>query len=170
MTLTLKHALTAIILVLIFPAPVAAGPLEDYKDALAADTRGDYATALRLLRPLAEQGHAGAQWRLGNAYETGHGVPKNEAEALKWYLLAADQGDGWARYSLGLLYLTGRPSIPQDLVTALMWLILAADDSPAPFTLWVQVRDIATQLMNPAQIAEAQKRARDWKPTRQSPR
>jgi hypothetical protein len=54
----LKHALTAIILVLSLAAPVAAGPIED---ARAANLRGDYATALRLLRPLADQGDAFAQ-------------------------------------------------------------------------------------------------------------
>jgi len=46
MKLTLTHALATIILVLIFAAPVAAGPLEDYKDALAARSRSDHATAL----------------------------------------------------------------------------------------------------------------------------
>jgi hypothetical protein len=55
MKLTLKHALAAIILVLSFAAPVAAGP---YEDAVAAFGRGDYATALRLIRPLADQGNA----------------------------------------------------------------------------------------------------------------
>ena len=61
MKLTLKHALAAILLMLSFAAPVAAGPLED---ADAAVKRRDYATALRLIRPLAEQGDATAQYNL----------------------------------------------------------------------------------------------------------
>jgi hypothetical protein len=53
----LKHAFAAGILLLSFAAPVVTGPLED---ATAADDRGDYATALRLLRELADQGNARA--------------------------------------------------------------------------------------------------------------
>ena len=55
---TLKHALAAIILVLSFATPVAAGPFED---ADAAYGRGDYATALRIRRTLAYQGDPVAQ-------------------------------------------------------------------------------------------------------------
>jgi hypothetical protein len=47
----LKHALAALIVVFSF-APVTAGPLDD---AYAASAKGDYATALRLVRPLADQ-------------------------------------------------------------------------------------------------------------------
>jgi hypothetical protein len=57
-----KHALAAINVVLSLAAPVAAGP---YEDAAAAYNGGDYAAALRLLRPLANQGNAGAQFNLG---------------------------------------------------------------------------------------------------------
>jgi hypothetical protein len=48
MKLALKHAITAIILMLRFPTPGGAGPLED---ADAAIKRRDYATAVRLIRP-----------------------------------------------------------------------------------------------------------------------
>ncbi len=50
---------------------VRAGPLED---ATAAYQHGDYATALRLSRPLAEQGHARAQITLGTMYAEGKGT------------------------------------------------------------------------------------------------
>lgn len=82
MKLTLKHALTAIMLVLSFATPVVAGQFED---AAAANGRGDYATALRLLRPLAGQGNASAQYNLGIMYELGQGVPQSYAEAVMWY-------------------------------------------------------------------------------------
>jgi TPR repeat protein len=68
----LKHAFAAINVVLSLAAPVAAGPWED---AAAAYSRGDYATTLRLLRPLANQGDAGAQYNLGLMYAKGDGVP-----------------------------------------------------------------------------------------------
>ena len=93
MKLTFKHAIIAIILMLSFAPPVAAGPLEETDAADAAYAKGDYATALRLLRPLADQGDAVAQYNLGVMHANGHGVPQNYAEAAKWYRLAADQGD-----------------------------------------------------------------------------
>jgi len=60
-----------------------AGPLEDGEAAYA---RKDYATALELFRPLAEQGDAQAQYNLGVMYDTGEGVPQDYALAVKWYL------------------------------------------------------------------------------------
>ena len=57
MNLTQQHAIAAIILALSIAAPAAAGPLDD---ADAAIKRRDYATAVRLIRPVAEQGDASA--------------------------------------------------------------------------------------------------------------
>ena len=73
-----RAIVAAVILVLSFVAPVAAGPLED---AIGAHNRHDYATAQRLYRPLAEQGNAIAQTNLGVLYANGLGVPKDFAEA-----------------------------------------------------------------------------------------
>jgi TPR repeat protein len=80
----------ATIMALLSFAPVTAGPLED---AVAAYVRGDNETAVRVLRPLAEQGDARAQYHLGTRYFTGSGVPQDYAEALKWFRLSADQGN-----------------------------------------------------------------------------
>jgi len=57
-----KTFFATVALALSFTMPVAAGPLEDAK----AYDRGDYATALRLIRPLADQGDAAAQYLLGS--------------------------------------------------------------------------------------------------------
>jgi TPR repeat protein len=67
----------------------AAGPLED---ADAAIKRRDYATAARVIRPLAEQGDANAQYALGIYYENGLGVPQDRVKAYMWLSLAASQG------------------------------------------------------------------------------
>ena len=64
---------------------------QDFQKGLDAARNGDYATALRELRPLAEQGHAIAQYNLGVMYEFGHGVAQDYAEAVKWWRLAAEQ-------------------------------------------------------------------------------
>jgi TPR repeat protein len=159
--------LATTILLLGFAARAFAGPDEDYKEASAASFRGDYPTALRLFRSAADLGHAGAQFSLGEAYRHGFGVEKNDAEALKWYRLAADQGDAWGQHSVGLMYATGSAAVPQDLVTALVWLDLAAVNSPLP-GLMIPVRDMVARMMTPEQIAEAQALAREWRPTKRS--
>jgi len=127
MKLRLKHAIAAIILALSVSAPVTAGPLED---ADAAIKRRDYTTALRLIRPLAEQGDASAQYNLGVFYDNGLGVPQDLVRAYMWFTLSAAQGK----------------------------------DGAAVF------RDLIARRMTPTQITEAQKLAREWKPTKQQPR
>jgi TPR repeat protein len=126
MKLSLKQVAAVFVLILSFAAPVAAGVIED---ADAAIKRRDYATAVRLISPLAEQGDANAQYNLGIFYYYGLGVPQDRVRAHMWLDLAAMQGR----------------------------------ESAATF------RDRVARIMNPAQIAEAQKLARDWKPTKQSP-
>ena len=108
-------AFAAIVLLLSLAAPVAAGPFED---ASAAFSRGDYATALRLFRPLADQGNARAQNEIGVMYNDGRGVPQDHAEALKWYRLAADQGIATAQFNVGVMHANGR-GVPQNYTEAL---------------------------------------------------
>ncbi len=70
------------------PGAAVAGPLEDGMDAHKS---GDYATALRLWRPLAEQGHADAQFALGFMLEHGQGAPRDRVQAHMLYSLAASR-------------------------------------------------------------------------------
>ena len=131
-----------------------------FEGAVAACKRGDYATALRLLRPLARGGHHAAQNTLGMMYGQGKGVAQDYAEALKWYRKAADQGDADAQDNLGVMYASGK-SVAQDYVEAHKWFDLAASGFPPSAT---KNRDVVAAKMTPAQIAEAQKLAREWKP------
>jgi len=80
----------------------------DFQAGLDADTHGDYATALREWRPLAEQGDVRAQASLGVLYDNGRGVPQDYAKARHWFEKAADQGLAVAQYGLGKLYSDGR--------------------------------------------------------------
>ncbi len=97
-----------------------------FDDVAVAFERGDYATALRLLRPLAEQGFAHAQAGLGIIYYNGKGVPQNHAEAAKWYRKAAEQGHADAQINLGLMYDLGE-GVPQDDAEAVKWYCKAAE-------------------------------------------
>jgi len=87
-------------------------------------------------------------------------VPQNYREALKWYRKAADQGNAIAQYNIGSMYATGH-GVPQDDVTAHLWFSLSAaqgDEDAA------KNRDLIARRMTLAQIGEAQKLAREWKP------
>jgi len=66
---------------------------QDFQKGFDAYNNGDYATALREWRPLAEQGLADAQSNLGWMYEYGEGVPKDYVQAYMWLNLAAAQGE-----------------------------------------------------------------------------
>ena len=105
---------------------------------MAAYQRGDYATAIRELRPLAEQGNAEAQYGLGVMYEHGQGVPQDDAEAVKWYRKAAEQGEANAQFILGNMYDDGR-GVTQDYAEALKWYRKAAEqgDAEAQYNLGV---------------------------------
>ena len=97
-------------------------------------------------------------------YAEGRSVPQDYAEAAKWFRLAAAQGDAEAQHNLGVLYRRGQ-GVPQDYVEAHKWLNPAAATTaePAHRDSAVKGRDSLAALMTPAQIAEAQKRAREWK-------
>jgi len=72
----------------------------DFQKGKTAYESRDYATALREWKPLAKQGDARAQYNLGRMYANGQGVPQNYKIAVKWWKLAAEQGNGAARRGL----------------------------------------------------------------------
>lgn len=116
----------SLVLVLVFLAWLAAPANADFDAGVAAYKSGDYATALRKLRPLAEQGNAEAQLNLGVMYAMGRGVPQDYQEAARWHRRAAEQGYAKAQRHLGLLYHKGI-GVPQDYTEALRWYRLAAE-------------------------------------------
>ena len=98
----------------------------DLQKGLDAANRGDYATALRELKPLAEQGNAYAQNNLGSMCDKGIGVPQDNKTAVKWYKLAAKQGDAKAQDSLGRMYRKGL-DVRKNYKTSVKWSRLAAE-------------------------------------------
>ena len=102
----------------------------DYNKGLTAYYSGDYATALREWKPLAEQGDASAQYNLGVMYDNGYGVPQDDKTAVKWYTLAAEQDDAKAQFNLGVMYRKGY-GVTQDDKTAVKWYTLAAEQGDA---------------------------------------
>ena len=86
---------------------------DEFDDAFAAFQRGDYEMAHGLFRPLAEQGDASAQGKLGSMFYEGQGVPQSSPKAERWFKMAAAQGlrqgPKWARGNV----LQGTGSAPE---------------------------------------------------------
>jgi hypothetical protein len=109
---------------------------------------------------------------LGIMLESGKGVPRDYAEAVKWWRKEAEQGYADAMYYLGGMYNEGK-GVPQDYVEAHKWYNLAA---AATFSRHETIhgtlfahdaaawRDLLARKMTAEQIAEAQRLAREWKP------
>ena len=102
----------------------------DLDKGFAAYASGDFATALTEFKPLAEQGDTLAQFALGYMYAFGQGVPQDNKEAAKWYMLAAEQGNENAQYNLAMMYDNGEGVIEDDK-EAVKWLRLAAEQGNA---------------------------------------
>ena len=102
----------------------------DFGEGFGAYLRGDYAAALKEWRPLAEQGHARAQFWLGAMYAGGEGVPEDAREAARWYRKAAEQGEAAAQFNLGLMYAEGE-GVPEDAREAVRWVRKAAEQGHA---------------------------------------
>ena len=77
------------------------------------------------IRSKAEAGDPAAQYNLGGMYRSGEGVPKDAAEAVKWYRKAADQGHAPAQLHLAHMYAKGE-GVPKDEAEAYAWYNLAA--------------------------------------------
>lgn len=82
------------------------------------------------MRKAAEQGFANAQYILGSCYDLGSGVPKDHAEAVKWFRKAADQGSADAQFSLGDCYYKGE-GVLKDYAEAAKWFRKAAEQGDA---------------------------------------
>ena len=116
----------------------------------------DPAEAVKWYRKAAEQNYAPAQNNLGLCYENGRGV-----EAAKWYRKAAEQNDVDAQYNLGMCYERAEAGT-EDWAEVYKWLSLAGSQGHEGAKNFMTV--LESKLMTPKQIAEGQKRAREFKP------
>lgn len=118
--------------------------------------------ALKWIRKAAAQGLPDAQFCLGQRYEDGEGVPQSNSLAASWYRKAADHipsyvGGVWqAEVQLAYMYRDGR--LKGD-VEAYMWFAIVGSSVDPPTG---DDMKRAAQHMTKAQIAQAQRMARDW--------
>src|ERR1700720_4434971 len=128
---------------------VAVSTAADFNTGLAAYNKGDYATAVKEWRPLADQGVAAAQFNLGLLYLDGHGVPQDPAEAVKWFTKSAEQDYTEAQHNLGAMYGAGQ-GVKRDYVQAYKWLNICAAKGNSGC---VTQRDLIAKKLKPAQVA-----------------
>ena len=139
-------------------APVARAG--NWEDATAAFARKEYAAALKLLQPLAEKGHALAQYRIATMHRMGLGVSKDAREAKKWSRLAARQGNADAQAMLGSLYYKAEGGESPDVVRAYVWYDASAEQGSAEAKK--EIASVAKD-MTPQQLAEARDKAQKCK-------
>jgi len=92
----------------------------DLQDASDAFDKGDFETAVQEWKPLAKDGNAEAQYRLGRAYYFGDGIAKNEKLAFEWTLKSAEKGFAKGQHIVGLFYQDGI-GVDVDLERAYRW-------------------------------------------------
>src|SRR6266545_3594252 len=120
----------------------------------------DQVEAVKWYRKAAEQNLARAQKNLGICYDKGEGVAKDQTEAVKWFRKAAEQNLAKAQYNLSVCYENGT-GVAKDNCEAYKWLLLAARQGDEDAKKYMTVLE---SRLTPEQIAEGQKRAREFKP------
>jgi len=187
----LRRCLSCAFAILLWGNVSAGADLESAKQAYQ---QKDYATALKELTPLAEQGNVEAQLFLGRMYMLGEGVLKDPEQAVKWFKASASQGNADAQFFLGSMYLLPR----RDVAEGVKWLRLSAEQGnqdaqyllgkaylqgdkeqprdPVQAEMWLSLaaeRNLefyqkelrgAEAQMNPDQIAKGKALAAAWKP------
>ena len=166
----MKLIVSTLVALFLASSPLAAQTLEaDMKKAAAAYERKDMATAARIWKVWAGKGNAEARTLLGAMYWSGEGVLRDHKEAARLYLLAANQGYARAQNDIGFMLGFGEGTPPRDDVEAYKWLSLAINRYTArnQDRLDQARKDLATlaKRMSPAQISEAERRVKAFKPT-----
>ena len=129
-----------------------------WDEAVAAERNGDYARAFIEYQQLADSGDMLAIHNLGVMYYNGYGTYRDYQKALQYFLMAAEHGIAGAQNNLGYMYAHG-DGVSQDFITAYMWFDIAAANGDGTA---LENRAIVAARMNPAEIAEAEKLAREW--------
>ncbi|MAZ02529.1 MAG: hypothetical protein CMN56_05265 [Sneathiella sp.] len=133
-------------------APQIMAPKEQIP-AKEAYQKHDFAT----IKKMAESGDPWGQFYLGSMYGSGNGVSKDLYKAVKWWSLAAKQGNATAQYNLGVANEYGKGA-PQDFQTAYMYYYIAAENGSHQYG--TALDRVANKLSN-IEIAEAKKLAHE---------
>lgn len=132
------------------------------------DVGTDYVRAVRKLRMQAHMANSLGPYEMGRMFMDGS-VTQDYSEAARWFLMSARQGMPKAQVELGELYEQGL-GVPQDYVMAHVWFNVAASKFSDVYSDGERRdasrrRDAVAAKMTPAQVADAQVMAREWRPT-----
>lgn len=124
----------------------------------------DYAEAANWYRKAADRGDAHAQANLAILYANGQGVAQDYAEAASWYRKAANRGDAHAQILPGDMYESGQGVLQDYVQSHVLWNLAASRSAdPVQRADAARRRDLVAAKMSTAQIADAQRLAREWK-------
>src|ERR1019366_5804034 len=157
-------------LALLLPAALKGNPVAQHRIGvmyvMGQGVEQDLAEATRWFRKAAEQGQGESEYSMGLRYLWGQSVAQDDQEAARWLKLAADQGVAPAAAALKNRYANGE-GVSRDLVEACKWGIVAGAQND-PTTSDTNLTDLEDKL-TPAQLAEAQRRAKAFVPKRTGP-
>lgn len=120
----------------------------------------DDVEAIKWARLSAEKGDAQGEGLLALILAEQPTAPKDDVEAAKWARLSAEQDHNGGQFVLGAMYSMGRGGLPRDYIEADKWYILSGRTNPAV----ANTRKPLEALMSKEDIAEANRRADEWKP------
>ena len=95
-------------------------------------------------------------------YANGQGLRQDDAEAVRWYREAAEQGHALAQYNLGGMYNSGR-GVERDSVRSYMWMLLAADAGDPAASV---NKAVLADCLSPHQLDSARDMSRRWRDAR----
>lgn len=133
------------------------------------EERKDYIKALDWYTKSAERGNPDAQSSLGKLYFigvacnyfVGTSCPNDGAKAFELFMKSAEQGNFEAKHNLGFMLSRGI-GVRKNNVEAYKWYSLAINEGAQ---ISIPFLDSLAKEMTPEQIAEAQRLAREWKPS-----
>jgi TPR repeat protein len=129
-----------------------------YLNGLGVDA--DRYRAFDYFKRAANAGEMNAQYNLAVMYYDGDIQTKDYGKALDWYKRAAEQGNAKAQHNLGLMLAQGVGTAP-DKVEAYKWFELSGSEDAIAATSEMQS---IVPLMTKTEVAEAQRRAEEWRP------
>ena len=137
--------------------------LRFFDEALAAYRKGDYKTAFRDFKEIAEEGDPAAQCNLAGMYESGLGTAQDDRQALYWYGRAAEQGHAGAQFALGIKYRHGF-GIARNDIQAMAWYRIAVDTMEPGEEREELIRNLEFTKagLNTHEVAEAERLAQTW--------
>ena len=141
-----------ILFTILLVALASSAKAQNYETGESAYKRGDYQTALKHFKPLANKGHAKAQSNLGFMYSKGYGVIRDYNMSIIWFSKAAIQNDPDAQHNLGIMHGNGL-GVPRDHFLAYIWFSIAAANGHQSSNM---KRELAATRLKPEEIIMAE--------------